>query len=315
MGVVFVKIELRRFWLLALMISLAALPAFASQPTVRTFTDLTVVSSQSVAGSATDVRVKIVAANGDELTGAVTLMDGERVLAGAATKDGAAEFSVNLTGGAHELKAVYEGDEEHQASASEALKFHTENSTTPTYALSLNPASLTLTAGQAGDSAVTLTPSNNGATTGPTFFTLSCSGLPANSSCYFTPSTIQIPAGSNAPASSNLTLQTQAASGALHNPFNTSQGIALAILLPGIFALGFFGRKRSSFTRLMMLGVVVFTASVAFTGCGALYQYHNHGPPKNPATPSGTYTILITAQTNNGVVATSVNTTFALTVK
>ena len=315
MGVVFVKIDLRRFWLLALMVSLAALTAYASQPTVRTFTDLTIVSSQSVAGAATDVRVIIVAANGDQLNGAVTLMDGERVIAGAAMQDGAAKFSVNLTGGTHELKAVYEGDEEHQSSASQALNFHTEANSTPTYALSLNPASLSLAAGQAGDTTVTLTPSNNGSTTGPTFFTLSCSGLPANSSCYFTPSTIQVPAGSNAPVSSNLTLQTQAASSSMHNPFNASQGIALAILLPGIFALGFFGRKRSSFARLMMLGLVVLATSVVFTGCGALYDYHNHGPPKNPATPSGTYTIQITAQTNNGVVATSVNTTFALTVK
>ncbi len=309
------KIEIRRFWLLALMVTLACLPAFASQPTVRTFTDLTVVSSRSVAGSATEVRVKIVAANGDQLNGAVTLMDGERVLAGASIQDGAAEFSVNLTGGAHELKAVYEGDEEHQPSASDALKFHTDLNSTPTYALGLSPATLSLTAGLAGDSVVTLTPSNNGATSGPTFFTLSCSGLPANSSCYFTPSTLQVPAGSNSPVTSNLALQTQAASGAMRNPFNTGQGIALAIIFPGIFALGFYGRKRSSFSRLMMLGLVVLAASVAFTGCGALYQYHNHGPPKNPATPSGTYTIQITAQANNGVVATNVNTTLALTVK
>lgn len=309
------KIDLRRFWLMALMMTLAALPAFASQPTVRTFTDLTIVSPHSVAGAATDVRVRIVAANGDNLAGAVTVMDGERALAGAALKDGAAEFSLNLGGGTHELKAVYEGDEEHQPSSSTAVNLHTEANSTPTFALSLNPASLSLTAGQAGDTQVTLTPSNNDASTGPTFFTVSCSGLPADSSCYFTPSTIQVPAGSNAAVSSNLSLQTQAQSGALHNPFNAGSGIALAIILPGIFALGFFGRKRSSLTRLMMLGVVVLAASAAFTGCAARYQYFNHGPPRNPATPSGTYTIQITAQANNGITATSVNTTLSLTVK
>ena len=309
------KIDLRRAWLLVLIVLLVALPAFASQPTVRTFTNLAVVSPQTVGGSATEVRVSIVAANSEQLNGVVTLMDGDRAVAGAAVKDGVAEFSVNLGGGEHQLTAVYAGDEEHQPSASTALNFHPELGVTPTYALTLTPATLSLTAGQAGDSTVTLQPSNNQTTTGPTFFTLSCSGLPADSSCYFTPETLQIPAGSNAAVTSNLTLQTQAASGALHNPFNASQGIALAIILPGIFALGFVGRKRSSFVRFVMLGLMVLTASAAFTGCGALYQYHNHGPPRNPATPAGNYTIMVTAQTNNGVTATSVNTTLALTVQ
>lgn len=309
------KNDLRRSWHLFLIITLAALPAFASQPSVRTFTELAMVSPQSQAGTTADVRVNVVAANGDHLSGTATLMDGERTVAGAAVKDGVAEFFVTLAGGTHQLKAVYTGDDEHLSSASSELEFHGEQSGSPSYVLSVNPASLSLTAGEAGDVQVTLTPSNNQSTTGPTFFTLSCSGLPADSSCYYTPETIQIPAGSNNAVTSSFTLQTQAQSGALHNPFRTGSGIALAIILPGIFALGFLGRGRSRFTRLMMLGFVVLAASVSLTGCAPRYNYFNHGPPRNPATPPGTYTIQITAQTNNGVTATNATTTLALTVQ
>jgi len=40
----------------------------------------------------------------------------------------------------------------------------------------------------------------------------------------------------------------------------------------------------------------------------------NHGPPANPATPAGTYTVTVTAQANNGVIATTHTTTFVLVV-
>jgi hypothetical protein len=51
------------------------------------------------------------------------------------------------------------------------------------------------------------------------------------------------------------------------------------------------------------------------TGCNPRYYYLNHGPPQNPATPAGTYTITVTGQSSNGVTAILNNTTFALTVQ
>jgi hypothetical protein len=183
----------------------------------------------------------------------------------------------------------------------------------------MNPAALSLVAGQAGDSIVTITPSNNQGSTSPTFFTISCSGLPADSSCFLTPQNVQIPAGSNAAVTSSFTLQTQAKSTRGQNTpaaINSNKSaIALAILLPGVIALGWIGRRRSSLIRLMMLALVVFVASLGFTGCSPLYNYYNHGPPYNVATPSGTYTITVTAQTSNGVTASNITTTFALTVQ
>jgi hypothetical protein len=49
-------------------------------------------------------------------------------------------------------------------------------------------------------------------------------------------------------------------------------------------------------------------------GCNPLYYYEHHGPPLNPATPAGSYTIAVAAQSTNGVTAVTQTTTFALTV-
>ena len=51
------------------------------------------------------------------------------------------------------------------------------------------------------------------------------------------------------------------------------------------------------------------------TACNPRYNYEHHGPPLNPATPSGTYTIMVTAQSSNGVDAITNSTTLALTVQ
>ena len=60
--------------------------------------------------------------------------------------------------------------------------------------------------------------------------------------------------------------------------------------------------------------LLALVASLGTTACNARYDYYNHGPPPNPATPSGTYTIDVTAQSTNGVTATTNYTTLALTV-
>jgi len=52
------------------------------------------------------------------------------------------------------------------------------------------------------------------------------------------------------------------------------------------------------------------------TACAPRYNYYNHGPIPNPATPSGTYTINVIGQSSNGVTAiTPAPATIALTVK
>jgi hypothetical protein len=74
-------------------------------------------------------------------------------------------------------------------------------------------------------------------------------------------------------------------------------------------------RRRAWLQRLSLLGLVALVAMLGATACNARYDYFNHGPPPNPATPAGTYTIDVSAQSSNGVTAITNTTTLALTVK
>ena len=124
------------------------------------------------------------------------------------------------------------------------------------------------------------------------FVTLSCSGLPDQSSCTFTPENIEILPNATAAYTSSMVVQTQQQEGFLARP--RSNGVALAILLPGMLGLGglaFAVRRRAWLQRLSLLALVALVASLGTTACNARYDYYNHGPPINPATPAGTYTV------------------------
>ena len=70
--------------------------------------------------------------------------------------------------------------------------------TAPTYNVVTSPASLTIAQGSTGSTTITVTPvgSYNGTVT------LGCSGLPANSTCTFSPATLSF-TGSGQPAGAN----------------------------------------------------------------------------------------------------------------
>jgi hypothetical protein len=97
-----------------------------------------------------------------------------------------------------------------------------------------------------------------------------------------------------------------------------SNSVALAILLPGALCFGglaWGARRRPWLQRLSLLTLLALVTVMGTTGCNPRYDYFHHGPPINPATPSGTYTVIVTAQSSNGVTAITNSTTLALTVK
>jgi hypothetical protein len=95
--------------------------------------------------------------------------------------------------------------------------------------------------------------------------------------------------------------------------------VAWAFLLPGAFSLGglaWAARRRAWLSRLSLLALLGVVTVLGATACAPRYHYYNNGPPANPATPAGTYTVFIDAQSSNGVTAiTDSNTTIALTVQ
>ncbi|HEY1805371.1 MAG TPA: Ig-like domain-containing protein [Terracidiphilus sp.] len=331
---------LRLNWVaaLGLALALAALPAASAAQQIATHTALTVATSDQGGRTQATASVTVTAADGQPASGIVVIEDGDRELAEAALNaQGVAEPVFSLSGGDHNLRAVYAGDASHLSSASATSNATGQVSSTPSFSLSLAPVApstlpLTLTAGNAGTIAVTVVPQDNAALTGPMFVTLSCSGLPELTSCAFTPESVEIlpttpascPSGSPpsaCPPLSSLLLQTteQGQGQVVHSRPQASSGhpIAWAILLPGMLGLGglaWGARRRRWLQRLALVALIGLVTALGTTSCKPTYNYYYHGPPQPPATPSGTYNVTITAQSTNGVSAITYNTTMVLTV-
>jgi hypothetical protein len=282
--------------------------------------------------------MSVTGADGLPATGAVDIEEGGRRLAEVALNPtGQASTVLTMPGGEHSLRAVFGGDATHLASTSLSTRVQALTGTTPGFQLTLAPVApselpLVLTAGNAGTIDVTIVPVNPSALTSPMFVTLSCSGLPNQSSCTFTPESVEIlpttptscPAGSPAaacPPVSSMVLQTQAAGTAAKAmpPGGRGSGpVAWAILLPGMLGLGglaWGARRRAWLNRLALVALVGLVTMLGTTGCNPRYYYFHHGPPTNLATPSGTYTVTVTGQSSNGISAITQNTTMVLTVQ
>ena len=265
------------------------------------------------------VQVTVTGEDGLPALGAVVLSDQSRQLAGAALNaEGQAKVVLDLPAGDHLLSAAYIGDATHQASTSLSAGVHAMSSTgTPDFQVSASPATLTLTAGQSGTVTAIVTPVNAASLTAPMFVTLSCSGLPDQSSCTFTPENVEIQPGATAALTSSMVVVTQMASAAsIAHP--RSDSMAWALLLPGVFSLGgiaWGARRRRWLSQLSLAALVGLVTLLGTTACNPRYNYEHHGPPVNPATPAGTYTVSVIGQSSNGITATTHSVTIALTVQ
>jgi hypothetical protein len=290
---------------------------------VTTQTTLSVETHDQESKSVVSAAVVVTGDDGLPASGAVAIEEHGKHLAGAALDaDGKATLSLSLPAGHHSLRAVYFGDASHQGSISPFAMAQT--AAAPDFAVTVAGVSpttlpLTLTAGQSGTVAVTVTPSTAFAAslTAPTFVTLSCSGLPDFSSCTFTPENVEITSATTS-VSSSMVLATQAATASLTKPVAGPKAspVAWAFLLPGALALAGFGwRRRTMLGRLSLFALVALVSTLGMTACNPRYDYFNHGQPPNLPTPSGTYTVTVTAQSSNGITAITEFTTMSLTVK
>jgi hypothetical protein len=287
-----------------------------------TQTSLTVETHDHAGRTTANVAVTVTGEDRLPAAGAISITDNGRTLAGAVLdKQGHAALTLALPAGDHSLVATYNGDASHRGSISEASRARAEASGVPDFQISVAPATLSLTAGGSGTVIASITPENASALTAPMFVTLSCSGLPDQSSCVFTPENLEILPNATTAVTSSMVVLTQQQEGLLTRPQPTPprhSPVALAILLPGALSLGGLAwavHRRTWLARLSLLGLVALVATLGATACNARYNYYNHGPPPNPATPSGTYTVDVTAQSSDGVTATTHTTTLALTVK
>jgi hypothetical protein len=328
--------SLRQRWFQALGLALAASVStlLAGAQTIPTETTLRISTADQGGRTLATVTTAVAGADGVPARGVVNLMEGERILSEASLDAaGVAQTTVGLTGGMHQLHAIYTGDPTHLQSSSSVEEADATTSSTPNFQLSLTPISpssfpMVLSPGNSGTAVVTITPENNATLTAPMFVTLSCAGLPNEASCTFTPETVEIlsttpsscPAGSPAascPPISTMLLQTQTAGTAaqLHSATPDRSPLSWALLLPGIIGLGWGIRRRCWLNRLLLVTLLGWVAMLGVTGCSPLYRYYQHGPGAPPATPAGTYTITVTAQASNGVTAITNSTSLVLTVQ
>jgi len=311
-----------RHWV-AVYLCAIALPAFAApaavsqQPTQTTL----LVDTRDVNGhTEASLFVAVSGADGLSAPGAITITDGGKSLGGfVLDSQGQATSTITLPGGAHSLRAVYTGNSTHATSSSGVSALAATAGTTPDFSIAVAPGSVSLKQGQSGSAMVTVTPVNAASLAAPMFVTISCAGLPDQTTCSFTPENIEIPVGSSTGIGSSMVIATQAPSltKAQAGKVRDAHPTAWAILLPGTLMLGglAFGlRRRRSLSRLVLVALVGLVGVLGSTACAPLYNYRNHGPPQNLPTPAGTYNVTITAQSSNGVTATTHTTTMALTV-
>ena len=288
-----------------------------STKTQATQTTLNVEANDHAGRTQATVAVSVTGEDRLPAAGTVAVSDFGRQLAGAALNaQGQATLVLDLPAGDHSLAATYTGDESHRASLSQSFRVRAQASGTPDFQITVAPATLSLTPGQSGTVVASIAPENSSALTAPMFVTLSCSGLPDQSSCNFTPENVEILPNTTVPITSSMIVLTQQQSAFLRRP--GSNYFALAILLPGALGLGGLAwsmRRRPWLQRFSLLALVALVALLGTTACNARYDYYHHGPPINPATPAGTYTVDVIAQSSNGVTATTHFTTMALTIK
>ncbi len=302
--------------------------AFAFTAVLAAQTAQTLPTTTSLAAETRDVNgrtqatlsLSVADQNGQPASGAVVVNDNGKPLAGVAlNSDGAATSVVTLTPGNHSLTASYAGSSALAASSSQATAVSATTSSTPDFSIAISPATLSLKQGLSGTVTVSITPLNAAALTAPMFVGVSCSGLPDQSSCTFTPTNLEILPNATATVTSSMVITTvsgSATSKALPPASRTASPIRWALLLPGLglAGLAFGARRRAWLRRVSLLGLLAFVTTLGVTGCNPLYSYQNHGPEPNRPTPAGTYTITVAGQSTNGVVATTHPTSLALTV-
>jgi hypothetical protein len=302
----------------ALGVALAS-PALAWEGPQGTQTTLSAETRVQNGHTVAAFAVAVKGEDGLPAAGAVVIEEDGRQLAGAGLSgEGQARLEFGLPPGEHNLSAVYMGDAAHKASTSAVSGVRAQAATTPGFQVSVNPGSLSLTAGQSGYATVSITPVNASALPAPMFVTLACSGFPDQSSCTFTPENVEILPTATAAITSSMSITTQKQSLVKNEAPSRAESrpVAWAILLPGTLGLAglAFSARRRWLSRLALVALVALVAGLGTTACAPRYNYYNHGPDRNLPTPSGSYTLKLTAQSSNGISASTQSIPFSLTV-
>ena len=175
------------------------------------------------------------------------------------------------------------------------------------YQLSVNPATLSVVAGQSGTAIFTVTPVN-GFNSPVTF---SCSGLPAGAMCTFNPTSVR-PNGN--PVTSTLTVSTTAPSAALRGPWpGTLRPIDALFLSCAGMTLIVLSRRKTVRRIVAPVGVgAVLTLMIILPSCGSSGSTSTGGG--SGGTPPGTSAVTVSAAaTGSGSISHSATLKITIT--
>lgn len=287
----------------------------AAQNTAPTRTTLSIAANDAGPRTRVTLTAHVSATSGAEApSGVINFRSGNLDLGSALLdRDGNAALETDvLPQGDHRLVAIYKGAEDYQASVSAEEQVHANASTVAGFTVSASPTALSTTVGGFVSSVVTVTPVNGF----NAVVSLSCSGLPVNTTCVFTPVNVSPTCTTTAgvqtcsPATSVMQIQTQA-------PSSKNAVGASAFVFPLLFGLAGLGAWKRRNWRNLALIMLAFAGMSGLTACNARYYYLNHGPPGNPGTTLGTYAITVNSESSSGSTVTTppTNPQITLTVK
>jgi hypothetical protein len=275
--------------------SVSSPPITVTVTSTATTTTLTPSLNPAPFGASVTFTAAVVSSAGIP-AGTVSFYDGTSLLATSTLASGAATYSTSsLSVGLHNMTAVYAGAVGYSPSTSNTLA---EVISAADFSISAAPGSQSVYTGEAASYAVAVTP-------GTGFdlpVALSCSQLPANTTCTFSPATVTGGSGSSA-----LMVQTTAPSPpAAAFVFSTKIRVTA---LAGLLLLFIPRRLRRRIGRPMLLLIFALLAvGAAMAGCSAPGLLTG-------GTPVGAQTITLTGVATNGSQILSHATTVTLNVK
>ncbi|HKV40340.1 MAG TPA: Ig-like domain-containing protein, partial [Blastocatellia bacterium] len=274
----------------------------------------TVQQNQSVTFT---VQVVVNETGGPMLTGTVQFLlngvSGYGLGGPVALSNGQAQVTTSsLPPGSDLIEANYSGDANNESSGGSFTL-----TVNPAFTISANPMTISIAApGQAGSTALTFTSQNGFSSNGNVNLTPSmCSGLPAESTCSFSPPVINLAA--NGTATTALTVSTTAPSAAILSPRGHHDDldswkagriipIGFSVCL-GMLLLGLGRRKRRP--QRLAFAAILLALLLADIGCGGGAGNNGGqagGGVTNPGTPAGVSYVTVTV-TINGFTETLPN--------
>jgi hypothetical protein len=229
-------------------------------------------------------------------SGTAVFYDGSTTLGTVTLSSGVATYSTStLTVGSHSIKAVFTGVVPYGSSTSNVV----DEIITSNFTLEASPTSRSVYTGEAAGYAVAVVPD-----TGFTLdVALTCSGLPSDSTCTFSPSTITGGSGK-----SELVIQTTAPSKATtaSSVLPTGSKILSVLAVIALLLMPKYLRRRSAW----MVALIVSAAVAVSTLSGCCVTSTATG-----GTPAGTYTITLTGIATDGSLDITHTATVTLKVK